>query len=399
MKRSTIIVYAGVLCASLLGGYLTWTAEKKERPGKKETATIIECGTRDITSITLMAKNRTVEFTKNKSAVSGEPYWWVRIATTLVSPVAQPKTEATSGQETQDLKKSQQAGSEPAKKGDERADKKDTSSTQASGKETESTTAKDTEKVRPPRIEEFKANKTFGEQLEKLCPFMALRAFGTLGEEKLKEFGIIDSEEKLILGFKDSSKEFIFGTTSYGHRDRYVQEVGTNRVYLVAGQLIQDLTYPKSRFMERSLHQFDKDEVRRLQISTPEAQKDLLHIVQEEGAEKKDVWASSQAPDKAQEQYANWVGKLWQLSPIDYLPKTDVAAQPCQFPEGSAYVGSILFFSGTKELGFLKLYKGKDEKGEPEYYGCTEHTEAVVKLSKSQVDTVLKDLGDILEKD
>jgi len=418
MKRSTILAYTAVLLVSLVVAYSTWTSEKKEKPGgKKETATILECQPRDLTSVKLAAKNRAVEFTKNKSAVSGEPYWWVRITTSTVVPqAAKPKADGATpeAQEQEGAKKppeaAQPAGEKAQKKqagesgsadsqreGQDKGKEKEGGKGKEMGKEMEKDD-KGLAKESPPRIEEFKANKTLAEEMEKLCPFRALRTLGAVGEEKLKEFGLADSEERLALGFEGRTKEFVFGTTSYGHRDRYVLDAATRQVYLVSGQLIQDLTYPKSRFMERALHQFEKDAVRRLQISTPEAQKDLVHVVQQ-GDQKKEFWASAKSPDTANEQYSNWVSKLWQLSPIDYLPVADAADKACQFPEGSAYVGSMLFFSETKQLGFLKLSKGKDEKGEPEYYGCTETTEAVVKLSKSQVENVLKDLDDIFSKD
>jgi hypothetical protein len=198
------------------------------------------------------------------------------------------------------------------------------------------------------------------------------------------------------MGLKDGSREFVFGTTIYGHRDRYLQDVKTKEVYLVAGQLIQDLSYPKSRFMERALHQFEKDTLVRLQVSTGEAQKELLHRKQAD--QKKEFWTDSKAPDKENELYGNWVNKLWHLSPIDYLPLPETEIKGSPFPQEAVYVCSLLFFSEAKELGFMKIYKGKDDRGEPEYYACTEDTEAVVKLSRSQTENLLKDLEDVMGK-
>ena len=44
------------------------------------------------------------------------------------------------------------------------------------------------------------------------------------------------------------------------------------------------------------------------------------------------------------------------------------------------------------------MYKGEEagEKGDAAYYACSEHTEIVVKVPKTQAETLLKDLEDVL---
>jgi len=373
MKKSAIFLYLLVLIISLCVAYYTWTGEKEQKTDKR--VTIVDCAGRDLTSLVIQAKNRTVEYTQRKSQVSANPYWWVNTTSTIPPPVVKPQKK-----DVPDTKgPAKPEGQEPRQPAEEKP-----AVEAASGQEVKT------------RLEVFKGNKGLGEQIEKLCPFEALRAFGAISEEKLKEFGIIGSEERLILDFRGQPREFVFGTTSYGQKDRYLQDSTTKEVYLVSGQLIKDLNYPKSRFMERSLHQFEKDKVVRLQISTGEAQKELLHRKEED--QKKDFWVDSKSPDKENELYSNWVNKLWQLSPIDYLAIPEAETKACAFPQDAVYVSSFLFFSQDRELGFMKIFKGKDEKGNPDYYACSENTEAVVKLSRSQIESLLKDLEDVMGK-
>jgi len=42
------------------------------------------------------------------------------------------------------------------------------------------------------------------------------------------------------------------------------------------------------------------------------------------------------------------------------------------------------------------MYKGTDEKGGVTYYACSEHSEIVVKVPKTQAETLLTDLEDVL---
>jgi len=373
MRKSGVLFYVAVLVISLGSAYYTWTGGKVEKkPGNK--VTVLDCAARELTSLIIQTKNRTVAYTPKKDLVSGDSYWWVNITSKLPASGARPEKDAAK----------EKTPEEPAAKEGSQGEQGDSTSKDPSTKE---------EKT---RVEVFKGNKGLAEQMEKLCPLEALRSFGALDEGKLKEFGIAGSEERVVIGLKDGPREFAFGTTTYGHRDKYLQDVKTKEVYLVAGQLIQDLTYPKSRFMERALHQFEKDAIVRLQLSTGEAHKELLHRKQED--QKKDLWTDSKAPDKENELYANWVNKLWHLSPIDFLPVPETEAKGCPFPPEAVYVCSLLFFSEAKEIGFMKIYKGKDEKGEPEYYACTENTGAVVKLSKSQAENFIKDLEDVMGK-
>ena len=83
----------------------------------------------------------------------------------------------------------------------------------------------------------------------------------------------------------------------------------TGEVFLVAGQGLQDLLRPKSRFMERSLHAFKTKEIARVRLRAGQREKELVQRVSEEGKEL--GWADSRSPEEAKDLYRNWIRKLF----------------------------------------------------------------------------------------
>ena len=334
MKRVSLVLYLGILLASLALAYLTWV-EKPKKPG--ERVTVLPCKKGGILQLTYEAKDQTVTFSKKKSRYSGESSWWVEIA---------------------------RAASEAS-----------------------------------PAIEVFKANDRLQAGIDKFCPWKALRSLGKLEAGKKEEFGLTESVESLTIEQATGPRTFRLGAATFGPKDRYVADDETGEVFLVAGQGLRDLLRPKSRFMERSLHAFKTKEIARVRLRSGQREKELVQRVSEEG---KDLgWADSRSPEEAKDLYRNWMRKLSTLRPTDYVAMpADEEGGGCVAPAGSSQELSLTFFSPSKEIGFLTLYKGEgtDEKGGATYFACSEHSEVVVKVPKTQAEALLKDLEDVLDE-
>ena len=152
---------------------------------------------------------------------------------------------------------------------------------------------------------------------------------------------------------------------------------------------------PKSRFMERSLHAFKAKEVARVKLRAGDREKELVQTVSEEGKEQ--GWADSRAPEETKELYRNWTRKLFALRPTDYvLPPDGEEREGCISPTGSVQELAITFHGPSKEIGFITLYKETDDDGGSTYYACSEHTEIIVKVPKTQAENLLKDMEDVL---
>ena len=333
MKRVSLVLYLGILLASLALAYLTWVEEPK-KPGEK--GSVLPCKKGDILQLTYEAKDQTVTFSKKKNRYSGESSWWVEIAR---SPEASPV------------------------------------------------------------IEVFKANDRLQAGIDKFCPWKALRSLGKLEAGKQEEFGLTESAESLIIERAAGPRTLRLGAATFGPKDRYVADDETGEVFLVAGQGLRGLLRPKSRFMERSLHAFKTKGIARVRLRSGQRDKELVQQVSEEG---KDLgWADSRSPEEAKVLYRNWIRRLSTLRPTDYLGMpADEEGGGCAAPAGSTQELSLTFFSPSKEIGFLTLYKGEgtDEKGGATYYACSEHSEIVVKVPKTQAEALLKDLEDVLDE-
>jgi hypothetical protein len=334
MKRASLVLYPGILLASLALAYLTWV-EKPKKPDEK--GTVLPCKKGDILELTYETEDQTVTFSKKKSRHSGEFSWWVEIA---------------------------RAESEPS-----------------------------------PVIEVFKASDRLQAGIDKFCPWKALRSLGKLEAGKQEEFGLTESVESLIIGQAVGSRTFRLGAATFGPKDRYVVDDETGEAFLVVGQGLRDLLSPKSRFMERSLHAFKTAEVARVRLRSGQKEKELVQHIPEEGKEL--GWADSRSPEEAKALYRNWIRRLSTLRPTDYVGMpTDEEGGGCVAPAGSIQELSLTFFSPSKEIGFLTLYKGEgtDEKGDATYFACSEHSEVVVKVPKTQAEALLKDLEDVLDE-
>jgi hypothetical protein len=308
--------------------------EKPRKPGEK--VTVLPCKKGGVLGLTYEAEDQTVTFSKKKSRHSEASSWWVEIART---------SEAS------------------------------------------------------PVIEVFKANDRLQAGIDKFCPWKGLRSLGRLESGKKEEFGLTESVEVLIIEQTTGPSTFRLGAATFGPRDRYVIDDETGEVFLVAGQGLRDLLRPKSRFMERSLHAFETKEIARVRLRAGQREKELVQKISEEGKEQ--GWADSRSPEEAKVLYRNWIRRLSTLRPTEYIGMpADEEGGGCVAPAGSTQELRITFFGPTREMGFLTLYKGEetDEKGDAAYYACSEHSETVVKVPKTQAEALLKDLEDVLDE-
>ena len=348
MKRSRSIGYLLVLVLCLILAYFTWTGDK-ERPG--EEVTILDYGMRNLERMIVETPSRTVEIAPHRSSFSGDLYYWVTVADAEGKGEV-PKATVEGGEE--------KGGGRPA--------------------------------AEPGAMKEFKGNDSFDKQMKELRPLRGLRSFGLLGEEKLEEFGIAGAAERLTLVLRGDPREFILGGKSFGDRNRYVQDAGTDEVFMMKEQIIRSLTFPEGRFMEKKLHAFKEGEIERIMISSNAGERELHHISMAAG--RYSGWADPGDPEKEKHLYSNWVKKLFRLRVQRYLPRGE-EGEDSPLPSSALSVCELRYFRRAKELGFLTLYKaGTDE--EPTCLARSESTEGMVELAGSPAEELLKDMADVI---
>jgi hypothetical protein len=350
MKRASLVGYLGILLASLALAYLTWVQEPK-KPG--ERVPIRSCRKGEVVKLTYEAKDRTVSFRRKRGRQSAESSWWVEILGSSETPAVDGAGVGEGGAR----------GETP-----------------------------------PARTEVFKANnERMREKIDAFCPWMALRSLGKPGEEKFAQFGLAEPEEFLVIEQASGTVRFRLGEETFGPKDRYVADEETGEAFLVPGQDLRDLARPQGRFMERSLHTFKMNEVARVRLRSGRREKELLQRPFDEG--KEEGWADGRSPEQVQELYGNWMRRVSTLRPTEYVgtPAAETS-EGCAAPAGASQELLLTFYGRDKEIGFLAVYKGRgsDEKAEPAYYACSEHSEIVVKVPRTQAEAILKDLEDVL---
>jgi hypothetical protein len=379
MKRIPPFVYLVALLVSLILAYFTWTQGPKKPEGG---VTLLECGKGSLEKVTLREKERKVVFDRRKSAWSGEQVWWVEASRLPFQPAPKP-----------DAAQSEDLNVDVASLGPEEGARAGTAAGTAGGGQAAVPGPQDWTVS-----ESFPGNDALQEALDEFCPWNGLRSLGKLDEVKRGEFGLAGTEDSLVLTIRGKPREFLVGKASFGPGDRYVEDKNTGEIFLVSGQSIKNLLYPKSRYMERSLHVFEDKDAARMRVNEGSREMELVHRFSAEGAD--EGWAVSGSEEGPKELYKNWVAKVFSLRPMDYPvlepEKSETGPNGCVVPAGAEPVTSITFFSDKKEIGFLTVYKLTSGPDKSEFYACTEHTGAVVLVSKIQAENLLKDLADIL---
>ncbi len=244
--------------------------------------------------------------------------------------------------------------------------------------------------------EGFKASGKFAEALGRFCPWMALRDLGDPGAEKKQEFGLAGGQDRLVLKFGSSQKSFRVGTTAYGSQDRYVEDEESGRVYLVRGQDLRDLEHPKSRFMERNFHGFERERIARVRVQAGERSAEIVPVLE---AGKIKGWADAGSPAEPKDGLRNWMQRYFTLRFSDYVkPEGDAETMECSPPPGAEEVFSLTFFDEDGEIGFFRFYRepGAEEKTKERAFACADNTDCVVDLPWTQAEGLVKDLESVL---
>lgn len=230
----------------------------------------------------------------------------------------------------------------------------------------------------------FVGNKATEELMKTLAKLPAIRALGRIGKEKLDEFGLSDAKKTLKITEGKNTRVFKVGKRTHGNMDYYLQDVSDERVYVVRPRALQDLSYAEYRLMERNLHTFDSTEFDRVQISTKEKKVALQQHNRHKPS--KATYSRLGGSGKAESHFKSWMQKLSRLRALEY----PTPASPLR---GLVPVAKVQFYFGQKSLGVTELLVHQQGiSGPADYYARSETTRVPVKVSKSIVKELERDL-------
>ncbi len=239
----------------------------------------------------------------------------------------------------------------------------------------------------PPKheVSTFLAAKAGDEFVKKLSTLKAVRSLGKLDPAKAADYGFDKPEGTLKVKLGGKEQVLLIGGQTPGGSERYAKQASTGEVFAIEGDLVQSLSFAESRLMERELHAFPNDEIKRIRISKGQKSREIVRV-----AEKKDAWADAATPTKPDETVVNWMTKLERVRTLEFVEK------PATPPGPEQAVVRIDYFAGSKNLGFLEVYKLAGAKG-PEYLARSEYTRWYVKVVASAAEQLDQDLGALLK--
>ncbi|MEO0602854.1 MAG: hypothetical protein AAF211_15545, partial [Myxococcota bacterium] len=183
------------------------------------------------------------------------------------------------------------------------------------------------------------------------------------------------------------------GAETYGSKDLYVGYAG--RVFLVDNKTLQPLEFAAQRLVERALHPVEETDAVSLALTWPDGtERTWTH---EERASSSDapnarptqVWASTEAPDEADDAAATWINKLLRMRLRSYLDDEEEAELVLE----KVFAVTL---TGPERAWRIEVFESEDEDGEPQWYARSDFNRGgVVQLTASLAREVADDLGNL----
>lgn len=245
----------------------------------------------------------------------------------------------------------------------------------------------------PPKMEAKRESQRFvavteaNKLAESVAPLMALRALGKSDPARAEEFGLNKPEGTLKVSFGNKQYALEIGGTTPGGGDRYAKDMASGIVYAISGDVVRNLQFAESRLMERELHEFKPEDVKRVQITKGAQTREIVRV-----PEKKEGWADAATPDKLDETVGNWMSKVGRLRSNQYVEQIGVPVTPEMRIVRLDYLDAK-----GKPLGFLELTRVPDDKSNAGFLVQTEFTRWYAQVLKSSAEQVQQDLASVVK--
>lgn len=334
MNRS-VMVYAGLLVVALMGAYASWTYEA-ESPRVRDGVVVVDIGEKDLTEIRYSAKDFQVSLTR-KTDGFGE-YAWVE--STREEPVNKKPVNPHAADDGHGHGADEVDGPKHTVK---RAFKAGTG-----------------------------ADPVFG----MLAPFVALRAVEA-SPASLEEFGLKEPQGKLEIVARGKTYTFDVGAEGYGHRNTYVRESGSGKVYLVDGAALRPLLRGDERLPERRLMASDMFDLDRVEVSSGGK---TVVLEQHNKADAQNAFWAAPGVKEANPSARAWIEKFARMRSIGNPESMGEAEEVMQL---KAVAG--------KETTEIALYRAQKADGTQLWFGKSNFTRGVVELPMALASNLVDD--------
>lgn len=329
----SIFVHGALLGTALLVAFLTWTEDRSTGAAEEPGVTVWQHDPEDVAGVTYRSDERVVELEHRGPA--GGRYLWAR-ETTPVPPTSAPDT----------------LPGEPA----------------APGTRT--------------NVEEYPVGEAGTALVEGLARLRAVRDLGVADDASRARYGLTEPGPDIVVRLQGGEERKIsLGKNVVGGGDRYVHDLGRNRVYVLPLGLIRPL---QSRDLLRlSRYQtFDPDDVASARVQARGADRTMARRILP--APSRVVWtpADSDRPDDGFANFIEQLDRLWVSRYVTDLPSDKL----------DAIVRVDYFNSRGTAIGFLELMREPGPET-PTYFMRTGRTIVFGEVFAPQAERVEQDVA------
>lgn len=361
----SVVVHAVLALAGLVFAYQTWTREAEEERPEGEV-TVLECKADELTKLSLETPTA---FVTVVPAQDGDTRtYWVTTQRKHDEPKEEEKKDDKNDEkkpEAADAKSAAAAGA-----GAPKPEKKD-----EAGPDDDEAAEEDAPK--PPVDESlyapkrFLANPKFKDYLGTVAPMRATRGLGEVPKSKFTEFGFDKVGTFFRMECGGKKLQLDVGGRTFGAGLQYLRDPGSKQAYLADTNVIRDLEAAQFKFMQVELHDFKLADIDEAVVHAQGAERRLLHRNRQVATEAR--WVDKAEPDRRNETFGNWFGRLERLRVTSYLPQN---AEPGSDLKQSGQVTpavTIDYFADDKPKGRLELVRVEAD-GKGNYYARSEAT-------------------------
>lgn len=240
---------------------------------------------------------------------------------------------------------------------------------------------------------EFVGGEGVATLLEALAPLEAIRSLGALEGESVAELGLEEGVSRLEITCGERSIVLDVGGTAYGTGNRYLRRSGEHEVFLVGAATLRSLETAEFQLMQRALHTFEESDIVELTITVDGQARRL----EQRARFSRPEWVDAEEPDRRNELYGNWLGRIARLRAQRYLaPDASPGGSEAGVSAAPVPVVRVVYRGdGDAELGRLELVRVDGD--EVEYYARTETTRSWVLVPNSVAAQVEEDARSVVD--
>lgn len=405
MRRS-VVVYAVLFVAAMVGSYVSWTYEP-ETGAADETIQVADIPRDDIASIRYETDEATLTL-ETRSDERGLYVWVVEQrhrpeepessgdAGATADSAGSPRTEggatdAGRADTTSSDAGDTQAGDTNARhtktgrtnKGDAHTADSDGGVTKP-GRPVSEGDAADGDSEKPPERLEYKASPAVEELFDHLAPLEAKRRIDVDGAEDRESFGFDDPRAEMTLDLHSGgTRKFTIAGYAFGRRHLYVRDEADGEAYVVDAGFVGPLEFPKSRLREHRLLEQRERDVAEVDLETGDESVRLVH--RNRSDPRASYWSVGES-DSDDSSASSWVGELLGLRVERFVDEPDGELE-------RILVARVVPTDG--EAVEIEVFRTASDQ--TQWYGRSSYTRSLVRLKASRASRVVDDLDAVLD--